>query len=340
MILKKCIEKLMQKQNLTSEECHQVINEITAEDANVLQIAAFLVLLRAKPETPSEIVGIVKSLREKMNRVSIDGKLIDIVGTGGDAAKTINISTGAAILAASCGAKVAKTGNRASTSQCGAADVLEQLGISLEMSSEEIITSINDFGIGFFFSPLYNPAMQYLRNLRRQLNVPTTFNLIGPLLHPANATHYLYGVYEEKLMAVIAEVTYLLGVERALIVHGNSLDEISCLGTTKVIEVTKQGMRSFVIDPKQYGFNECTLADIQGGTPETNAKLLLDTFSGKPGAISDTLILNAAVALWVYGMYSSIEEAIPKAKENLMNGNAFKLLQRWISYSKDAQSSM
>lgn len=339
MILKKCIEKLMQKQNLTTEECHQVINEITVEDANALQIAAFLVLLRAKPETPAEIIGIVKAFREKMIHVPVNGKLIDIVGTGGDAAKTINISTGAAILAASCGAKVTRLGNRAATSQCGAADVLEQLGISLEMSGDHIAECVNQMGIGFFFYPKFNPIMLNLRSLRRQLNVPTILNLIGPLLHPAHPTNYIYGVYEEKLMETIAEVTYLLGIEKALIVHGNGLDEISCLGPTKAIEVTKQGMKTLIIDPKQYGFNECALADIQGGAPEINAKLLLETLSGKTGAIADTLILNAAVALWVYGMYASIEEAIPPVKENLMNGNALKLLQRWIAYSNDVQSS-
>jgi anthranilate phosphoribosyltransferase len=335
MILKKCIEKLMHKQNLSSEECKQVINEIIIEDTNVLQIAAFLVLLRAKPETPDEIVGIVKTLREIMTRVPIMDKLIDIVGTGGDSAKTINISTGSAILAASCGAKVAKSGNRASTSQCGAADVLEQLGISLAISGEKIAAGIDQFGIGFFFSPNFNPAMQYLRNLRKQLNVPTTFNLIGPLLHPAQATHYLYGVYDEKLLEVIAEVTYRLGVERALIVHGNGLDEISCLGLTKAIEVTQNGIKKLIIDPVQLGFNICHLADIQGGTAELNAKLLLDALSGKSSAIADTLILNAAVALWVYGMYPSITDAIPHIKENISNGNALKLLKRWVEYSNE-----
>lgn len=335
MILKRCIEKLMQKQNLTTEECQQVINEIIVEDANVLQIAAFLVLLRAKPETPTEIVGIVKALRKKMIRFPMPYKLIDIVGTGGDSAKTINISTGAAILTASCGAKVAKVGNRASTSLCGAADVLEQLGLSLEMSGEKITAGIDQLGIGFFFYPNFNPALQYIRPLRRQLNVPTTFNLIGPLLHPAQTTHYLYGVYDEKVLEVIAEVTYLLGVEHALIIHGNSLDEISCIGPTKAIEVTPEGMKQLIIDPVQLGFAKCKLEDIQGGTPQLNAKLLLDAFSGKPGAIADALILNAAAALWVYGMYGSIEEALPKAKENLTNGSAFKLLERWIAFSNE-----
>ncbi len=340
MILKKCIGKLIRKQNLSAEECHQVINELIAEDANALQIAAFLVLLRAKPETSAEIIGIVNAFREKMIHVPIAGKTIDIVGTGGDAAKTINISTGAAILAASCGAKVTRLGNRAATSQCGAADVLEQLGISLEMSGDQIAECVNKVGIGFFFYPKFNPVMLNLRSLRRQLNIPTILNLIGPLLHPAHATHYIYGVYEEKLMEPLAEITYSLGIEKALIVHGNGLDEISCIGPTKAIEVTEKGMKSFVIDPKQFGFHECTLADIQGGAPEINAKLLLDALSGKTGAIADTLILNAAVALWVYGMYTSIEQAIPIVKENLINGSAFKLLQRWIAYSQDMQSSM
>lgn len=335
MILKKSIEKLMRKENLSADECQQVINEIVIEDANVLQIAAFLVLLRAKSETADEIVEIVKALRDKMNRVSVDGKLIDIVGTGGDSAKTINISTGTAILTASCGAKVAKSGNRASTSQCGAADVLEQLGISLETPGEKIAEGIDQLGIGFFFSPNFNPAMQYLRNVRKQLNVPTTFNLIGPLLHPAQATHYLYGVYHENLLEIIAQVTYRLGVERALIVHGNGLDEISCLGPTKAIEVTPNGLKSFIINPVALGFKACHLTEIQGGTAELNAKLLLDALSGKPGPIADTLILNAAVALWIYGMHSSIEDALPHVKESISNGGALKLLERWIAFSKD-----
>lgn len=335
MILRECILRLMQKQNLTAEDCRQAINEIIIEDANLLQIAAFLVLLRAKPETPTEIVGIVQALREKMHHVPVQGKLMDIVGTGGDNAKTINISTGAAILAASCGVKIAKHGNRAVSSLCGSADVLEELGIDLELSAENVAASIRDVGIGFCYSPNFNPAMQQLRTLRRQLNVPTTFNLIGPLLNPAQATHYLLGVYNEELLTILPEVLQQLGVEHALVVHGDGLDEISCVGPVKAVEVTRDNIRHMVIDPKEFGFSYCWREDLQGGTAHVNAALLRQAFEGKSGPISETLILNCATALWIYGMHPSIAAALSHARENLHNGAALKLLQRWIEVSSN-----
>lgn len=324
----------MAKQNLSADDCQKAINHIVIEDANLLQIAAFLVLLRSKPETPTEIVGIVQALREKMNHIPVQGKLMDIVGTGGDNAGTINISTGAAILAASCGIKIAKHGNRAVSSLCGSADVLEQLGINLDLTAENIAACIRDVGIGFCYSPNFNPAMQQLRTLRRQLNVPTTFNLIGPLLNPARATHYLLGVYNEKLLEILPEVLVQLGVEHALIVHGEGLDEISCVGPVSAIEVTQEKINRFVIDPKDYGFSYCKIEDLKGGSASVNADILTEVMQGKPGPITDTLILNCAAALWIYGMYPSIAAALPHARENLNNGTAFKLLQRWVDITQ------
>lgn len=334
MNLKQCIEQLMRKQDLTAEQCEGIVSEIIKEDANLLQVAALLVLLRAKPETPTEILGIVRGLKQAMKKISVPFKVLDIVGTGGDGSNTINISTGAAILAASCGIKVAKHGNRAVSSLCGAADVLEEVGIDLDISPEKVSETIAEIGIGFCFAPNFNPALLQLRSIRKQLNVPTTFNLIGPLLNPAQASHYLLGVYDEKLLNIYAEVLFQLGTDRSLIVHGHGLDELSCVGPAEAIEITRTGKRRITIDPQQLGLARCTVQDLKGGTPTVNAHLLKETFSGKPGPIADTLALNCAAALWIYGLYPSIAEALPVAQENLRNGAALKLLEQWVSLSR------
>jgi anthranilate phosphoribosyltransferase len=340
MLLKTSIEKLMQGQNLDSQTCRQALTEMMATDANPLQTAAFLVLLRSKTETPEELSGMVAALKAKMITIDTPHRLLDIVGTGGDGAHTINISTGSAILAASCGVKIAKHGNRAVTSLAGSADVLEALGVNIHLSPEKIAAGIEEIGIGFCFSPNFHPAIRELRQLRRDLNVPTTFNILGPLLNPANPAHFLMGVYHESLMAPMAQTLKQMGVQRSIVAHGIGLDEISCAGPVRVLEISGAEIHESIIDAEKYGLGRCHLTDLQGGNAHDNAEKLLEVFSGQYShpaakAIADTLILNAAVALYLYGLHSSIAEAIRHAQESLFSARALILLKKWIAFTHD-----
>ncbi len=335
MILSECIEKLISKQNLSKHVCQSVAHQLLHEQADPVQIAAFLVLMRAKPESPEELSGIVTGLRSSMISIPTPHRVLDIVGTGGDHANTINISTGSAILAASCGIKVAKHGNRAVTSLAGSADVLEALGINIDMSKEKIAASIDQIGIGFCFAPRFNPGIRQLRPVRKQLPVATLLNLLGPLLNPAHATHYLLGVFNENLLSVIASVLQQTGSGKSMVVHGSGLDEISCVGPTKVIEITEQGIHSTIIHPENFGLPLCKINDLRGGNAHTNAQLLQETFAGKNPAIANTFILNAAVSLYLYGLYPSITDAIPHARDALYSGAACALLKKWKEFSHD-----
>ncbi len=339
MLLKNSLEKLMKKQSLDALSCAKALRDILTKKADPLQAAAFLVLLRAKTETAEELSSMISVLHEQMISLSTGHTLLDIVGTGGDEARTINISTGSAILAASCGVKIAKHGNRAVSSLSGSADVLEALGINIHASPEKISAGIDAIGIGFCFFPHFHPAMLSLRDLRKQLGVPTTFNLLGPLLNPAHPKHILLGVLHESLLPLMASTLQKMGTKKSMVVHGCGLDEISCIGPSKIMEITQNGITEFTLEPKKLGFSLCTLEDLQGGDADTNAKLLLGAFSlensKKSKAIRDTLILNAAVALYLYGLSPSIFEAINHATEKLQSGSAMLLLEKWRKFSHE-----
>lgn len=341
-MLKMGLQKLMQKQNLNTGFLQQILEEILHKDANELQTALFLALLHAKSETETELITLIETLKSKMVHVHSQHKTLDIVGTGGDGAHTINISTGSAILAASCGVKVVKHGNRAVSSLAGSADVLEALGIKIHASPEHVSCSINEIGIGFCFSPHFHPHMQKLSLLRKQMGIATTFNLIGPLLNPASPDYLLLGAMNGAIQQLFATTLKKLGTMHAVVAHGHGLDEISCLGACELIEVTHGHIKNYDLDPSALGLSFCQLSDLQGGDAKTNAELLKATFLGqstsKIHAIAETLILNAAVALKLYGLHDSIKQAVEHAKESLLTGKAFKLLQNWIEFSHDTAS--
>jgi len=332
-MLKTYIEKLMAGKSLTEMEAQTAVNKIL-NGANPSQVAAFLVLLRAKKETTDEILGIVRGMRERMVTLPITTPVLDIVGTGGDGANTINVSTGAAILAASCGVKVAKHGNRSVSSQCGSADVLETLGVNINLSPEKVTKCIEEVGIGFCFAPNFHPAMKSIKEIRKSLAVPTCFNMVGPLLNPAKAAYLLIGVFNEELMHLIAKVVFELGTQRSLVFHGNGLDELSCIGSANVLEISISGIRPKVLDPEYFGFSRCEVGDLKGGSAKENAMILLDVFNGKPGAIADTLIFNAAVAIYIYGITQSIEQAIVMVKDNIKTGKVINLLNKFIHFNQ------
>ena len=304
MRLKQGIETLMAKQNLNQQTCQQMVQDLLHVDSHPFQKVAFLVLLHSKTETAEELIGMVTALQENMVKIKPTKKVLDIVGTGGDGQHTVNISTGSAILAAACGVTIAKHGNSAVTSQSGSADVLSALGVNIHLSPEKTVAGINHLGIGFCFAPNFHPVLRELRHLRRSLNVPTSFNLLGPLLNPCQPEHILLGVYDAKLLRLMAETLQKSGIEQAMVVHGNKIDELSCLGPTSTVEVTRTDLRFASLDPKEFGFKYGCLTALQGGTAARNAALLRDALQGKSHlqTLVDTLVLNAATAVYLYGL--------------------------------------
>lgn len=334
-MLKESIDILMRGEHLNAFTCRQVFEEMLNPDVNALQVAAFLVLLRTKKETINELLAILKVMQEKMLLVHTQHSVLDIVGTGGDGFNTINISTGSALLAASCGIKIAKHGNRAFSSLTGSADVMEALGINIDLTPEQIAKSIDEIGIGFCYTPNFHPVTQTLRQLRKKLNVPTIFNLLGPLLNPAQPKYLLLGVADKSLLTTFPTVLLQMNINRALVIHGGGLDEISSACLTTGIEVSEGKKKHIVIDPQTMGFKPCSIADLRGGDAATNADLLLQCFKGKPSPIADTLILNAATALYLYGRYASIHEALSYSRDVLESGAVLRLLNKWVEFSHD-----
>lgn len=332
-MLKEYIEQLMQKKDLTPQQCEAIINHII-DGADPQQTAALLVLLHAKPEASDEIYGVVRAMHSHMIRINFDKPAIDIVGTGGDGSNSVNISTATSLLVASLGVNVAKHGNRSVSSRCGSADILESFGISTNMSASQAENMLNELGFTFFYAPNFHPAMKSVRDLRRVLRVRTIFNLIGPLLNPAQPEYYLMGVYDPRLLEAFADVLLKLNTKRSLVVHGNGLDELNCIGPNQVMEVTPEGKKAFTIDPKNYGLNYCTLEDLQGGDTQRNRQLIMNVFQGESGPITDTILLNAGVALNIVGFCNSIEDGISIARLALQNGKVLSFLDRCECYNQ------
>jgi anthranilate phosphoribosyltransferase len=339
MSLQHSVETLMRGQNLTRQQCQQVLETIVSSSANPIQTAAFLVLLRSKPETADELAEMAQCLQQTMLPLPTPHRVLDIVGTGGDQAHTVNISTGSAILAASCGVKIAKHGNRAASSLAGSADVLEALGISLDLSTDKICASIDQIGIGFCFAPNFHPLLRQIRAIRQQLRIPTTFNLLGPLLNPACPAHLLLGVYDATLLAPIAAALQKMGTRHSLVTYGQGLDELSCIGPAQVIEIKHSQLNAFMLDPANFGLARCALADLKGGDASANAQRLRDALTPSAyshcRALADTLILNAGIAVYLYGRASTMGEAIAYAREHLFSGAGLTLLNNWIEFSHD-----
>ena len=331
-MLKQAIEKLLLKENLTQEECESATREMLS-GANSHQTAAFLMLMRAKGETVEELHGATLAMRSEMIRVHLRTPVLDIVGTGGDRMHTLNISTASAILAASCGVKVAKHGNRSVSSLAGSADVLESLRINIHQPPHQIAACIEEIGIGFMFAPNFHPALKHLKEVRQNLGVRTLFNILGPLLSPASAGHLMLGVFSEDLLKVVAELLVRLKQRRSFVFHGCGLDELSCMGPAQVIEVSEEGTRSFILDPLEFGLQRCSIEDLRGKNADYNAKKIIEAFEGARGAFADTLALNAGVACYLYGIVDSIQKGIDLAKLKLEERQALHLLNQWKSYA-------
>lgn len=327
MTIESAIKKLASKEILTEDEVRAVINQIMRGEATSAQIGGFLMGLRVNGETPSQILGAVKALRDNFIPVKIEKTehLIDTCGTGGDGGKTFNISTAVAIIAASGGANVAKHGNRAVSSKSGSADVLTELGIKIDFDEVQSKKIIEENGMAFLFAPKYNGAMKNVANERKELGTRTIFNIIGPLSNPAPLTGQLMGVYDGALIETIGEVLLNLGLERAMVVHGDDgLDEITTTTTTSVCEVKDGEIKTYKLDPEKLGFKKATLEDIQGGEAKENSEIIINVLKGEKGAKRDIVVLNAGAALYVAKITDSLEEGIKKAVELIDSGIAYE----------------
>ncbi|MGM9935405.1 MAG: anthranilate phosphoribosyltransferase [Clostridium sp.] len=327
MTIEEAIKKLGAREVLREDDVRDVINQIMRGEATSCQIGGFLMGLRVNGETPEQILGAVKALRDNFTPVDIKNPehLIDTCGTGGDGGKTFNISTAVAIVAASGGAKVAKHGNRAVSSKSGSADVLAELNIKTDYSKEESAQIIEKKGMAFLFAPQYNGAMKNVAKERKELGTRTIFNMIGPLSNPAPLTGQLMGIYDGNLLESAGMVLKSLGLRRALIVHGDDgLDEITTTTTTSVCELRDGNIKTYKLNPEEYGIKLADSEDIKGGSPKENAEIIKDILKGKRGPQRDIVILNSAAALYAAEIVNSLDEGIKKAQELIDSGRAYK----------------
>ena len=336
-MIKEAIEKIVLKEDLTYDEAYQVMNEIMDGATTAVQNAAYLAALStksAKAETIDEISGSAQAMREHALAVKNDFDLLDIVGTGGDHAGSINISTTAAFIIAATGIKVAKHGNRAASSKSGAADCLEALGINLNQPPDKCIELLDNINICFMFSPNYHASMKYVGPIRKELGIRTVFNILGPLTNPARPKRMLLGVYDEYLLEPIAHALMNLGVEHGLVIFGkDKLDEISMSASTAICEFHGTDLKKYDINPKNFGFTICNKSDIIGGTPEENAKVTIDILNGAQGPKTDIVLINAGAAIYIGGKANSITDGIKLAKEMIYSGKALKKLEEFRQWS-------
>jgi anthranilate phosphoribosyltransferase len=332
-MLKKYLQQILAGAFLSQEEAEMAM-QILLEQANPEQISAFLAILKYRGETLDEIVGMVRALEKKAVRIDLPFPVLDIVGTGGDLAGTVNISTGAAILAAACGVPVAKHGNRSATGRCGSADVLEAMGLEIEIPPDRVGQCLEEMNLAYLFAPYYHPSLKKISGIRKGLTFPTVFNMLGPLLNPAGAEYALIGVAKESNVELFAKVLLELGnIKRALVFHGSGLDELAPLGKSIAYEVSKSGIKRLDIDPGDLGFSPCTLGELQGGDSNTNAYLLTKALSGESSAIADSLVMNAGAALYIYGKAETIQQGVEIAKKNSKEGRALDVLDKWKNFS-------
>jgi anthranilate phosphoribosyltransferase len=335
-MLSATLARLLDRQDLSRSEARDAMDVIMRGEASPSQIAGFLVALRMKGETAQEIAGCAEAMRAHVVAVRPARQdLIDTAGTGGDGARTLNLSTAAALVAAAAGAAVAKHGNRAVSSASGSADVLEALGFTLEIDPSRIARSIDELGFGFLFAPAHHPAMKHAGPVRKELAARTVFNVLGPLTNPAGARAQLLGVYAEPLAATVASVLSMLGAHRALVVHGaGGIDELSPAGPNLVHEVDDGQIRRSTVDPLDLGVPRCAPEDLAGGSPDQNAADVRAIFDGARGPKRDAVLLNAAGALTVAGLAGGLREGLALAAEAVNSGAAGERLEAVAAFSR------
>ncbi len=339
------------RESLSRQDAHSVMSEVLAGGASDAQIAALLVALHMKGETVDEIVGFAEAIRAAAtplpitqdSTIDVSGTerdaLVDTCGTGGDASGTFNISTATALCVAGAGVRVAKHGNRSATSKCGSADVVEALGVNITLPPARVAACLEQVGIAFLFAPAMHSAMKYVHPARRELKLPTVFNLLGPLTNPAHASAQVVGVYSADLVEKLAEALAMLGLRRALVVHGNDgLDEITITGPTRVAEMRDGIVRGYEVTPEEFGLQRAPLSAISGGDVQENAAIIQEILDGKESARRDVVLLNAAAALVAAGRVDTIREGIPRAAFSLDSGAARVKLDALVSFTNHAAS--
>jgi anthranilate phosphoribosyltransferase len=334
MDIKGALNKIATREDLTGEEMRAVMNAIMSGDATPSQIGAFLMGMRVKGETVGEIAAAVSVLREKMVKVEAPDDAIDIVGTGGDGAATLNISTAAAIVVAAAGVPVAKHGNRALSSKSGASDVLQALGIKIDLAPEMIAWCIREAGIGFMFAPAHHPAMKYVGPTRVEMGTRTMFNLLGPQSNPAGARRYMLGVYSKHWVEPVAAALLANRAISAWVVHGHDgIDELSTTGPSLVASIKGGNLTSFEITPEDAGLPRATLADLKGGDPQHNAARMRELLDGIKSPYRDIVLLNAAAALIVAGRADTLKLGVQFAAQEIDSGRARATLDKLIATS-------
>ncbi|AJF59911.1 MAG: anthranilate phosphoribosyltransferase [archaeon GW2011_AR10] len=336
-MIKESIAKVVEGNDLSRAEARQAFDEIMQGKASDALIASFITALRMKGETADEIIGAAESMRSVAARVEpkVSGKILDVVGTGGDKKSSMNVSTASAFVAAGAGCIVAKHGNRSVSSRCGAADVLEKLGVKIGLNNEQNSRIIEKIGVAFLFAPMHHPAMKYAVGPRKEIGIRTIFNIVGPITNPANASTYLLGVYDVELAEKLARVLSGLNTEKALVVHGlDGFDEISLSGETRVFEVSKGTVKSYTVRPEEFGLKRCKEEDLSVFGVDEAAEAIRSVLSGKDKTPKSRIVeLNAGAAIYANGKASSIGEGIKMAKNSIVSGSALKKLNQLIEES-------
>jgi anthranilate phosphoribosyltransferase len=333
-MIKEAIRKLLNREDLSYEMTLSVMDEIMGGNASDARIASFITALRMKGETIDEITACASVMRKCGTKLKTEGDVLDIVGTGGDQSYTFNISTVSSFVLSAAGVPVAKHGNRSVSSKCGSADVLEALGVKIDIPVSRSEKILKEIGLCFLFAPYYHPSMKYAAPVRKELGVRTVFNILGPLANPAGASLQLLGVYDENLVEPLARVLANLGLKKAMVVHGHGgLDEISLTATTVVCEVNNGYLNSFFLDPRQLGFDYCSPEDLIGGGPEENAEIARRILLGEKGPKRDIVLLNSALCLYMYYDRITIRECVKLAEKAIDSGRAWDRLEEFIKLS-------
>ncbi|NLY59999.1 MAG: anthranilate phosphoribosyltransferase [Clostridiales bacterium] len=335
-MIKEAIHKLLNGEDLSMEMTKAVMDEIMRGKATNAQIASFITAMRMKGETIDEITACAMIMRKCGAKLRHAGDVLDIVGTGGDHAYTFNISTLSSIVISAAGVPVAKHGNRSVSSKCGSADVLEALGVKIDIPVSKSERILEEIGICFMFATHYHPSMKYAAPVRKELGVRTIFNILGPLSSPANANYQLLGVYDENLVKPLARVLKNLGLKKAMVVHGHDgLDEITLTTSSTVCEVNNGNLNSFFLDPHQFGFEYCQPEDLIGGSPQENAEIARRILGGEKGPKRDIVILNSAVCLYMFYNNFTLRECVKIAEEVIDSGRAMEQLSKFIMLSNE-----
>lgn len=333
-MIKEAILKVVNGNDLTADEAYETMDEIMSGEASEVQMSAYLTALSMKGETIEEITASAKSMRSHCVKLLNDKEVLEIVGTGGDGSNSFNISTTSSIVISAAGVPVAKHGNRSASSKCGAADVLEALGVNIYIDPEKSLKILKEINLCFLFAQNYHLAMKFVAGVRKELSIKTIFNILGPLTNPAGASMQVLGVYDESLAKPLCEVLKNLGVKSALSVYGqDGLDEISVSDKTSICELKDGEIKCYEIAPEDFGMERCSKEDIAGGNPQENAQITLSILNGEVGPKRNAVVLNSAAAFYVAGKVDSLEDGVKLANEIIDSGKAKKQLEKFIEYT-------